>query len=178
MTGSVTVKLSGFKELEAELAKLSKGVGRNALMRAGMTALEPMARAARANAPVDEGDLRESIDVGTSVVNDVGKAAFASVMRAGGGEAAAVQALRDARRQAAGTAPSVALFMGPIAAPDRNTAIKAIAQEYGTSRHPPQPYMRPAFDAQAQPTVDRLHKELWFEVSLAVQRAERKAARG
>ncbi len=177
MTGAVTVQLTGFKELEAQLANLSRSVGRSALTRAGLAALEPMARAARAAAPIDEGDLKESIDVGTSVVNDIGKAEYAAVMRAGGGQDAAVAALRNARRAASGTIPAVSLYMGPIAAPDKNTAIKAIAQEFGTSFHGPQPYMRPAFDAEARPTIERLHDELWFEVSQAVGRAERKAAR-
>jgi HK97 gp10 family phage protein len=175
---AMTVKVTGFKELEAELAKLSKAVGRNALMRAGMTALEPMARAARGLAPVDEGDLQESIDVGSRVDSSVGKAEYSAVMRAGGTVADAVSALRSARRDAAGTAPAITLYMGPTKAPDRNAAIKAIAQEFGTSRHPPQPYMRPAFDAQAQATVERLKVSLRDEVFRAVARAEAKAARG
>jgi HK97 gp10 family phage protein len=176
---AMTVKLSGFKELEAELAKLSKAVGRNALMRAGMTAMQPMAAAARRLAPVDDGDLRESIDVGSSAAtDDPGKFAYRIVKGGGGTDAQALVAMRDARRMYGTSLSGVMLYMGPAAAPDKNTAIKAIAQEYGTSRHPPQPYMRPAFDAQVQPTLDRLKKELWFEVSLSVERAARKAARG
>lgn len=175
---AMTVNLSGFKELDAELAKLSKAAGRNALRRAGMTAMQPMAAAARRLAPVDEGDLQESISVGFAIRNDIGRAEFAAVKRAGGSDEEAVMALRDARRAASATAPSAVIYMGPEAAPDRNTAIKAVAQEYGTSFHPPQPYMRPAFDAQAQPTLERLKRELWFEVSKSVERAARKAARG
>jgi HK97 gp10 family phage protein len=171
------VQLSGFKDLEEELGRLSKAVARNALTRAGTKALEPMARAARRLAPVDEGDLQESIDVGARVSNDVGRAAFASVLQGGGTQAEAVAALRSARRAASAEAPFVELYMGPAAARNRNEAIKAIAQEFGTSFHGPHPYMRPAFDAEAMPTLDRLKRELWEEVQKAVARAERKAAR-
>lgn len=177
MIGAVTVKLSGFKELEAELAKLTKAVGRGVLTRAGIAALEPMARAARMRAPVDTGALQESISVGARVDDSVGRAEYAAVMRAGGTAVEALSALRDARRAVAGQAPSVVLYMGPERPADKDEAIKALVQEYGSSSNAPQPYMRPAFDAEAMPTIDRLKDELWWEVSLAVERAERRAAR-
>jgi HK97 gp10 family phage protein len=171
------VQLSGFKELEEELAKVSKAVGRNALRRAGMKAMQPMANAAAGMAPVESGALRDSITVGTKVDNPVGRSEFAAVMRSGGTQAEAVAALRGARRAAAGDAPFVELYMGPAKAETKDEAIKAVAQEFGTSRHGPQPYMRPAFDAEAMPTLDRLKDELWTEVTKAVARAERRAAR-
>lgn len=59
----VTYKMTGLKDLERALSQLPKAVGR----RAGLNALrqggEPIAKMARSLAPVDEGDLRESIDV-------------------------------------------------------------------------------------------------------------------
>ena len=179
MTGAITVKVSGLKGLEEALRQLPKATGRAALRRAGMNALEPMARAARAAAPVDEGELRESIGVGaTAVTDDVGKFAYRLVKGGGGTDAEALQAMRDARRAYGTALTGVMVYMGPAAASDRNEAIKAIAQEFGTQRHGPQPFLRPAFDAQARATIERVAKEMWFEVSLSAERLARKSARG
>src|SRR3546814_8615387 len=61
----VTYKMTGLRELETTLRQIPKAMGR----RAGLNALrqggEPIAKMARAIAPVDEGNLRESIDVST-----------------------------------------------------------------------------------------------------------------
>lgn len=58
-----TVKVAGLKELDAALSQFTptkrRAIGRVALDNAG----EIVAKAARALAPVDEGHLRESIDV-------------------------------------------------------------------------------------------------------------------
>lgn len=59
----VTVKFTGGKALDAALSQFTptkrRAIGRKALDEAGQI----MARAMRANAPVEEGHLRESIDV-------------------------------------------------------------------------------------------------------------------
>src|SRR3546814_17879686 len=61
----VTYKMTGLRELETTLRQIPKAMGR----RAGLNALrqggETIAKMARAIAPVDEGNLRESIDVST-----------------------------------------------------------------------------------------------------------------
>jgi len=59
-----TFKLTGMKELEQALAQIgdvpkNRRIGFKALRAGG----EPIAKSARSMAPVDEGDLRESIDV-------------------------------------------------------------------------------------------------------------------
>lgn len=58
-----TVKLTGMSGLERNLARLPKAVGRRNALRALREGGEPTARMARAMAPVDEGNLRESISV-------------------------------------------------------------------------------------------------------------------
>lgn len=62
-----TIKLTGFKELDAGLAQFKKTTERAILRRVAVKALEPVAERAKQLAPVDEGDLRDSIVVGTNV---------------------------------------------------------------------------------------------------------------
>jgi HK97 gp10 family phage protein len=181
---NTTVQLTGFKELEAELAKLSKAAGKGALRRAGIKAMVPMAKIASQRAPVDEGNLQASIMVSARAKGagaDIGKAEFGAVLRGGGSRAQATAALRDARRAAneGQGEPSIELFMGPaIPATDkRRAAIKAIVQEFGSMKQAPQPYMRPAWDQDHRAMLDRLKVELWAEVSKAVKRAEIRAAK-
>jgi len=175
---ATTVSLSGFRELEQELNNLSKAIGRAVLRRAGIKAMEPMAATARSLAPVLSGDLQSSITVGARAeMDDLGKVAYRLVKGGGGTDAQALSALREARRSNATQVSAVTLYMGPAKANNRDDAIKALAQEFGTSFHGPQPYMRPAFDAQAMPTIERLKVELRAEIDKAVARAARKAAR-
>lgn len=184
MSLRTTVRLSGFKELEAELAKLSKGMARGALTRAGTAAMAPMAAIAQGLAPKDKGELAGSITVSAKAVGagaSVGKAAFAAAMRGGLGRGAAVAALRDARRAAdrPGGPPSVELFMGPSRAWSKKNAIKRMVQEFGSSAQPGQPYMRPAWDMDHRAMLERLKVDLWREVQRSVARAAaRAAARG
>lgn len=63
------------------------------------------------------------------------------------------------------------MYMGP----GRNP--QAITQEFGTFFHAAHPYMRPAWEAEKMPTLDRFGGFMWDNVSKAVARAERKAAR-
>ncbi|WP_332717345.1 HK97-gp10 family putative phage morphogenesis protein [Pelagibacterium mangrovi] len=60
------------------------------------------------------------------------------------------------------------VFVGPDNRP------QAVTQEFGTVFHPPQAYMRPAFDAQKHNVVKRIADELMVGVDRAVQRAARR----
>lgn len=144
-----TIKMEGLSGLSEALEDLKPATAKAALRRAGIDALEPVARAARSMAPRDEEDLIESIDVGTKLTP-----------RQAGLE----------RRITSKVAARV--YAGAGALP------QAITQEFGTYFHPPQPFMRPAWDAEAKPTLERVEKNMWFEVSLAAERAARKAAKG
>lgn len=64
-----TVKLTGMRELERNLAQLPKAVARRNALTALREGGEPMAQMARALAPVDEGNLRESISVATTLAS-------------------------------------------------------------------------------------------------------------
>jgi len=62
-----TFKMTGLKELEQALGQMPKATARAAAVRALRQGGEPIARAARRLAPVNQGDLVESIDVGTTL---------------------------------------------------------------------------------------------------------------
>lgn len=176
MAKAVRVKVEGLKELDAALGELSKGAARGALRRALIKAAEPMRAAAERNAPKLTGDLQSSIIVTSKIDNRAGKAEYAAVMKGGGTKAQAVGALRDARR-AAGIGESFAeAFMGPAKGGKRR-AIKAVVQEFGSRKQAAQPYMRPAFDAEAENVIKRIGTELSREIDKSVTRARARAAK-
>lgn len=176
MAKAVSVRVDGLKELDAALGELSKGAARGALRRALIKAAEPMRAAAERNAPVDTGALKRSIIVTSKIDNRAGKAEYAAVMKGGGSKAQAVGALRDARR-AKGIGESFAeAFMGP-AKSGKRASIKAVVQEFGSRKQGAQPYMRPAFDTEAQNVIDGIRGELSTEIDKTVRRARARAAR-
>ncbi|MFS0739427.1 HK97-gp10 family putative phage morphogenesis protein [Brevundimonas sp. 3P9-tot-E] len=65
----------------------------------------------------------------------------------------------------------VEAFMGPSNVP------QAITQEFGTSKHSPQPYMRPAWNEGKGEALETVRDALSDEIMKAAKRAERKAAR-
>lgn len=65
MAKGVTVKIEGLREIDAALGQLGKATGRNVMRRVAIKRLQPIADEMRANAPVDQSDLRDSIIVTT-----------------------------------------------------------------------------------------------------------------
>lgn len=183
------LKLEGLKEIEQALLQISDRSTRSAVLKGALRrAAQPMQERAKEFAPYENGVLEKSIKIGARTVDDPGSRAFAASMKATGGDRdVAVGALRDARRAARAQNPGVALYLGPT----RN-AFYAHFVEFGTaphinvgrfagSHHPgtaPDPFMRPAFDVEAQPTVDRLGPLMWQEIDKAAARAARKASKG
>lgn len=138
---AATVKLVGMKELEKQLFKLKSSTAKSNTRKAMKDALEPIARAARLNAPVLSGELQESVEV-TSRVSP-----------------------RQNKKS------DLEMYMGP----GRNP--QAIIQEFGSFKEPAQPYMRPAWEAGKKGALDDFGAFMWDNVTKAVARAERKAAR-
>ena len=147
---AVTMKLEGFKELERELERLSKSVGKAALRRALRKSAQPLADKMQAGAPVEEGDLRDSIGVSTKL---------------------SPRQSRLHRKMFRNDKASVEMFVGAGPLP------QAHLQEFGTVKQSPQPFARPAWDADNKAMLERLKTDLWAEVEKSVARAERKAAR-
>lgn len=160
---------TGFKELDTALALLPKAAAKRTLQRTLLKAGQPIADAAQAGAPVDTGELRDSIKVGTRIGNNVGKAEFHAVMKGGGSKGDALAAMRNARRDANGGTFAV-VFVGPEKAKTKRAAVKRIVQEFGSVRQAPQPYLRPAWDAEKMNALSICRNELAGEIIATAKR--------
>lgn len=148
----MTVKTTGLKDVDAALAKIEKKATQKAVMRRALkTAAQPMADAAKSKAPRDDGDLQASIGVSTKL-SDRQKKLHRKLFR---NDKAAVE-----------------MFVGPGQLPQAHN------QEFGNEHHGPQPFMRPAWDQEAMPTLERLGQEMWSEIDKQAKRAAKKAAKG
>jgi HK97 gp10 family phage protein len=75
------------------------------------------------------------------------------------------------QRKAAAKASAVEVYVGAGPLPH------AHLQEFGTADMPPQPFLRPAVDAQGRRMIEEFRDTLQAEVKKAMARHERKAAR-
>jgi HK97 gp10 family phage protein len=167
---SVSVQVSGLKELDRALGELPKSVAKATLVRTLKKAGEPIARAARAAAPIDDGTLRDSIVVSARLKNKVGMAEFGAALKAGLGIGAARSALRDARR-AAGGGSFAEMYVGPSLG--KGVLRYAHLQEFGTSKHAAHPFMRPAWDSEKDNALNIIRRELGNEIMAAARRVGR-----
>lgn len=171
---SQRVRITGLKELDANLGQLSKATARNVLRRVLTKAAQPMAERMAELAPDDPTtgapDLKTSIVVSASLKNPVGNAEFAAVKAAGGSTAEAVSAMRDARRASGESFAEV--YVGPDA-----RVFYAHLQEFGTAHHPPQPFTRPAFEQTKGQVLDNITSELGGEIDKAVVRMRKREAK-
>jgi HK97 gp10 family phage protein len=142
-----TVKVEGLAALETALRELPDATAKNVLRRVARARLEPVAARARQLAPVEEGDLRDSITVSTKLT-------------------------RRQRSQHRKYGPDdVEVFAGAGPHP------QAHMQEFGTEDHGPQPFMRPAWDAERDGVLEGVKDDLWQEIEKAANRLARKAAK-
>lgn len=147
----VTFKTSGFAELDRALAQIEKAATAKAIMRRALKkAAQPMADMAEAAAPVEEGTLQASVAVSTKLSGRQRKL-HRKIFK---NDKAAVEMFVGA---------------GPLSS--------AHNQEFGNEHNAPQPFMRPAFDAEAKPTLERLGVEMWSEIDKAAKRAAKAAAK-
>lgn len=151
--GGVTVAVEGLRDLDAALSQLSQATGKAVLRRIGRKALEPMRADAQARAPDDPNT--PDVDLESSII-------ISSRQKSG----------RQSKRSGE-EKRSVVVYMGP--SPDGYP--QAIMQEFGTVHHGPQPYMRPAWDANKSKALSIIKDDLGAEIDKAAQRAARKAAR-
>lgn len=145
-----TVSVDGLRELDAALSDLPKATGKNVMRRALRKVAEPIAADMKSMAPVDEGDLRDGIGVGTKLTRRQ-----ASQHR---------KMFRDDKA-------SVEMFVGAGAHP------QAHLREFGGDGNAPHPFARPAWDRHKGQAVDTIKAELWGEIDKAAKRLARKAAR-
>ena len=151
-----TVEATGFKDLEMALEELSKSAGKGVLRRSLIKAAQPIADVASSLAPDDPRTTSEDLHREISVSTKLSKRDKSQHRKM----------FRDDRA-------AIEVFVGP----STKAYPQALLQEFGTVNHPPQPFMRPAWDREAHPTLDRLGQEVWLELDKSIARAERKAAR-
>lgn len=148
-----TVQVDGLKELDEALGQLKKSTAKGVLRRVGLKALSPVAAVAKNLAPVDEGALRESIGVGTKLTRRQAKLH------------------KNAIRSGASDASFVEVFVGAGGLP------QATLREFGGDGHPPDPYMRPAWEQNKHAVLETIKTDLWSEIQKTAQRAARRASR-
>lgn len=148
---SMTVKLSGFAELEKKLDQLTKAAGKGVLRRALKKAAMPIADAANDFAPVGAtGGYAQSFSYSTKLTK-----------RQRGLHR---KMFRDDKAAVEG-------FVG-------TSDPASVQQEFGNINHGPQPALRPAWDGGREQLLEDLGRELWTEFEKSAARAARKAAKG
>lgn len=163
-------KVEGFRELDATLGTLSKGVARNALRKALVKGGQPIADRMAELAPKETLELSQSMTISTKIKNMVGNAEYAAAMRAGLGKVAAAAAMRTARRNS-GKGSFAEVHVGPSQAKNKDDAIKRIVQEFGSFNQPGTPYARPAWAEKQNEALEIIKTEMVVEVNKAVARA-------
>lgn len=143
-----SVKTFGFKEMDAALGEFAKATAKNVLRRAGIEALEPTADLMRAKAPKDDGDLIDAIGVGTRL----GK-----------------------RQKRLNRNPSTVEVYAGVRQVGNGMPPQATQQEFGNEHHGPQPYIRPSWEQDKGPLLDRTRDALANQIDAARGRAQRKA---
>lgn len=159
------MKIEGLKELDKELEKLSRSAGRTVLRNTLKKAAQPIADAAQANAPEDEGRLKASITTSRKLNKSQAKAQRAWSAKNGG---------KDASEIYIGSTDPKAHLIEFGTAPRKNGGKFAGTDHPGTS---PKPFMRPAFEAKQGETIDIIKTELQQQIIKANARAARAAAK-
>lgn len=145
---AVTMKITGLREMDAALGQLSKGMARNVLVRVGKKALQPMADRTNELAP-DDPDTGGNDLSGSYIV----------------GTKLNARQKRLAKKEPKDFAT---IYMG-------TNDPAGLQQEFGNVNHAPQPHIRPAFDAEARPTIDRVADGLKPEIEKSAARARARA---
>lgn len=143
-----TVKVEGLRELDRQLSQFTTSK-RRAIGRVALdNAGEITAKAARALAPVDP--------------------ATGGLLR----ESISVSGTLSRRQKGLHTKQAdQEHFIGPDNRPS------AVQQEFGNENHPPQPFMRPAWDATKDQVLQRITDELWVGIQNTLRVQARRAAR-
>lgn len=151
----LTTRVEGLRDLERSLAELDKtstqkAAARNALKKAAEPFLERAAELAPDNPDTSGDDLRHSLATGTRLTTRQRRLARRSRDRS------TVQVYAGATEQ-----------------------VNAYAhlQEFGTTHHRAQPFMRPAWVAQKAAVLSAVTRELADQIKRAAARAARRAAR-
>lgn len=145
----VTIKTSGFREIDQALKAIEKKATAKAVMRRALIkAAQPVADKAQAMAPKGpKPQLAPSVAVSTKLSKRQKKLH---------------------RKAFRSDKASVEVFVGagPLSS--------AHNQEFGNQNHAAQPFMRPAWDAEGRATLDRLSDEMWKQIEAQARRTAKK----
>lgn len=144
----ISVKIEGLAECQKALRELPPAVGKKVIRDILCERAAPIAETMQALAPVDQGDLRDSIVVSTRLTR-----AQRALYRKEGPD-------------------DVDVFIGPGGHP------QAHLQEFGTEHHPPQPYIRPAWDQHIDKVFENIVADLWDAIQKALARVAKRTRRG
>lgn len=167
----MTLKVEGLRELDAALGQFSKATARGVLHRALRKASVPIRDQAKADAPVDTGELRDSIVIRTqSTGGSAGKQAFAAAMRSGSSRAEAASAARAANREA-GRQPLSATVSVAAEAPH------AVFAEFGARGKSGNMFLTAAMRSRAKDALALVGKELGSEIQKTAKRVAARRAK-
>ena len=144
---TITMKVEGLSEVKAALRQLPDATAKTVMRRVLRKRAEPVAEAARQLVPIDSGALKNSIVVSTKLTR------------------------RQKGRHRKVDRDDVEVFVGPGADP------AAHLQEFGSSQHPAQPFMRPAWDRTKDDLLAGVGADMWAEIEKAAARLAKKAAK-
>jgi hypothetical protein len=178
---TVALTLEGIEDLKGLFQEMPRAVRRDVLWRVLKRPADRIAKAAAAKAPIrttertvrgrkiPPGGLRRSIKVRkVSEASQASKAAFANTLAGGGSRSEA----RGAARTAASSAGAgVTAFIGPDRRPNAHMV------EFGSINNTPQPYLRPAWDAERDHILPSMAADLWLEISKVAARRFKKFVR-
>lgn len=165
----MAMKVDGLADLEKALQQFSKATQRGVLNRVLRKAAKPVETTAKNLAPVDSGELKESI--GTVVLrSSPGKSAYANAMRGGESKEDAVAAARAANAKAAGRGVAATVRV-------QATAPHAHFAEWGTMTSGAHPFMGPALRMNDGPAVRSMAADLKTEIEKTARRVAKRAAK-
>lgn len=152
-------RVDGMAGLEKALADLAKSQSKAVSRRALIEAAEPTVTAAEALAPVDDGELRESIGASNKLTP-------------------------RQKRRFRETRGDVTVFVGAGASHahlvEFGTKAHTNAGQFAGSQHPgtsAQPFMRPAWEGTKHQVLERLKDRLWANIEKTVARNAARAAK-
>lgn len=165
-TVGITATVSGLKQLNDTLDALSFQNRRRVLERVLLRRAQPIVQAAKQKAPYDYYDLERSIQATLTPPHNLMNArkAFGQVIAAGG----TVGAARAAAKAYGANPPTV--YIGPGRNPQSSL------QEFGTSHHRAQPYMRPAWDQNQNAALIGIAADIQQEINATAARVAKRAA--
>lgn len=140
----MTVKLEGFKELDAALGKLPKATGKNVLRRVLIKAAKPIDDDASAAAPFLTGGLQKSVITGT----------------------------RLTRSQRAGSYLKTSNYYAEIHI--GTSLSKGLFTEFGTFKDAAQPWFRPTWEGNKDKALGIIKSDLGTEIEKAAKRLAKK----